>query len=512
MTVDQSNKSPTTYERMTAPFPVSDIRWRQGSYNPHDETLSMLPYVTARAIQVRLDEVFTPFGWKLSFNEVVSGSRLTAVRCALEVLHEGQWIAKEDAAHVDHSKSKVEMSIKGAYSDALKRAAVQWGIGRYLHDLSAKAPAVPCSAEHKRDYAIYTPLIIPEVPPDFAIPSEREAQQGRWDKFLEELEKLTASQAQERRTRQEQQLQEAGYPSAEAHHRVEDIATGARDTHVPRTDSFSVRESLVPPRSARPQVAPGAEPTSVTELLGSTARARAGIRTAPAQEGSDNSTEKQAAEAEVLAASDTQDAAHVVLEDKQVQVAAESAATTSQTRAEPETVVKAETPTTPPTTRSRTSRTQNPEHAAEDARIAEAAQKAAAVAVEQARAQAQAQAIQAASASKEPAPEKQADSTSAPAVVQEKPSSPTSPTSVNEGPREQPAEDKPIAAESDATVETWQLDGEDNKDYYDDIVKKLVTGSVPKTMLVNYMNAPRTKQALSERTRAFLSEKIRTHR
>ncbi|MFN2991986.1 Rad52/Rad22 family DNA repair protein, partial [Escherichia coli] len=43
---------------------------------------------------------------------------------------DGEWITKWDASE----NTQVE-AVKGGRSSAMKRAAVQWGIGRYLYDL-----------------------------------------------------------------------------------------------------------------------------------------------------------------------------------------------------------------------------------------------------------------------------------------------------------------------------------------------------------------------------------------
>jgi hypothetical protein len=54
------------------------------------------------------------------------------------------WVRKSDGA----GETQVEGE-KGAISDALKRAAVKWGIGRYLYDLDS--PWVPCETYQGND-------------------------------------------------------------------------------------------------------------------------------------------------------------------------------------------------------------------------------------------------------------------------------------------------------------------------------------------------------------------------
>lgn len=120
-----------THEQLTAPFPAHDIEWRvQSSGTKKDGTIwaKVLAYVTARAIMDRLDLVFGPFGWQVQYVPGPAGG----VVCRLGVWCEEtkSFVVKEDGAE----NTDVE-AIKGGISSALKRAAVTWGIGRYLYRL-----------------------------------------------------------------------------------------------------------------------------------------------------------------------------------------------------------------------------------------------------------------------------------------------------------------------------------------------------------------------------------------
>ena len=113
-------------KRLRAPFAPEEIEWRVGA-TTKDKTKGMaLAFVTNRAIQNRLDEVFGCFGWKNEYREWRGNSQL----CGISVKYEGEWITKWDGA----SDTDWEAT-KGGLSDAMKRAAYQWGIGRYLYNL-----------------------------------------------------------------------------------------------------------------------------------------------------------------------------------------------------------------------------------------------------------------------------------------------------------------------------------------------------------------------------------------
>lgn len=108
------------------PFSVKRISWRVGSTNQEKTKGIALAYIDARDVMGRLDEVFGMDGWSDSYTETPSG-RLV---CTLSVLIDGKWINKSDGA----GDTQVEGE-KGAISDAFKRAAVKFGIGRYLYEL-----------------------------------------------------------------------------------------------------------------------------------------------------------------------------------------------------------------------------------------------------------------------------------------------------------------------------------------------------------------------------------------
>ena len=111
-------------QKLSAPFNENEIEWRVGSTTKDKTKGMMLAYVTNRAIMNRLDDVVGPENWKQTFRELHDG-----VVCALSIRVNDEWITKEDGADL----TKIETT-KGGISDAMKLAAVQFGIGRYLYD------------------------------------------------------------------------------------------------------------------------------------------------------------------------------------------------------------------------------------------------------------------------------------------------------------------------------------------------------------------------------------------
>jgi len=120
--------------QLAAPFADSDIEWRYSSISKDKTSGLVVAYVTNRAIQNRLDAVLGIGGWK---NEFVpwhadKKNNKESQLCGLSIWIEerNEWLTKYDGA--DDSETE---PIKGGLSDSMKRAAVQWGIGRYLYEM-----------------------------------------------------------------------------------------------------------------------------------------------------------------------------------------------------------------------------------------------------------------------------------------------------------------------------------------------------------------------------------------
>lgn len=117
-----------------ADFPLDAIHWRAQTVTKDGTKALALAYLDARDVMDRLDSVLGSENWQDRYE--FFGPRTV---CYLSIRIDGEWITKADGA----GDTDVE-SEKGAISDALKRAAVKWGIGRYLYDLGNTW--VPCES------------------------------------------------------------------------------------------------------------------------------------------------------------------------------------------------------------------------------------------------------------------------------------------------------------------------------------------------------------------------------
>ncbi|SMB93597.1 single-stranded DNA-binding protein DdrA [Deinococcus hopiensis] len=113
-------------KRLQAPFPAHLVGWKPQAFNKERTRALLLAYVDARAVQDRLDAI-CPDGWTFEI-EVISGTTTPTVKGRLTVLG----VTREDIGEAGEGDYG---TLKAASSDALKRCAVQFGIGRYLYDL-----------------------------------------------------------------------------------------------------------------------------------------------------------------------------------------------------------------------------------------------------------------------------------------------------------------------------------------------------------------------------------------
>jgi hypothetical protein len=121
-------------EDLAQPFSSKVLSWKPQTITKDKKRALAVPYINARDVMDRLDQVMGPFNWQVEHKEV-AGRPVTGV--GIRSPENGDWIWKWDAGFVatGTSDEDQEKSVKGTCSDGLKRAGVMWGIGRYLHAL-----------------------------------------------------------------------------------------------------------------------------------------------------------------------------------------------------------------------------------------------------------------------------------------------------------------------------------------------------------------------------------------
>lgn len=124
-------------------FSSKDIEWRIGrcGIKNNKPWATALAYVQNRAIQKRLDSVCGKENWENEFREWHKDSQL----CGISIWVNDKKITKWDGA--DNTDFE---ATKGGISDSMKRAACQWGVGRYLYEI--EEAFVECSTVRQDGY------------------------------------------------------------------------------------------------------------------------------------------------------------------------------------------------------------------------------------------------------------------------------------------------------------------------------------------------------------------------
>jgi hypothetical protein len=141
-------------ELLAAPFPASEVRWKPQTVSGN-RALAIC-YIDARAVIDRLDEVLGIDGWTDDYAVLPDGS----VVCTLKAKIGDAWISKVDVGGPSEQPDEGDRR-KAAFSDALKRAAVKLGIGRYLYRL----PRQWVDWDVQKRCFVRTPTLPPSVLP-----------------------------------------------------------------------------------------------------------------------------------------------------------------------------------------------------------------------------------------------------------------------------------------------------------------------------------------------------------
>lgn len=130
------------------PFAPSQISWRVGSTTADKSRGMALAFIDARDVMLRLDQC-VGFAWQNRYTLSEGGVLI----CEIGIQINGEWIWRANGAGASDIEGE-----KGKASDAFKRAAVLWGIGRYLYSLPSPWVALK---EQGRTHVIAEPPQLP---------------------------------------------------------------------------------------------------------------------------------------------------------------------------------------------------------------------------------------------------------------------------------------------------------------------------------------------------------------
>jgi hypothetical protein len=144
--------------QLSRPFDPKEVKWKPAVVQGNRALA--LAYIDARVVQDRLDEVLGVENWQDDYEVLADNS----VVCNLRLRLGEEWLTKVDVGSPSEQPDGGDR-MKAAFSDALKRAAVKFGVGRYLYRLPSQ-------------WVDYDPVKrsfvrVPSLPP-FALPKNHE--------------------------------------------------------------------------------------------------------------------------------------------------------------------------------------------------------------------------------------------------------------------------------------------------------------------------------------------------
>jgi hypothetical protein len=140
------------------PFDPKEVKWKPQTAKGN--RAMAVAYIDARLIQDRLDDVLGVEGWQDEYELLPDGS----VMCRLRLRLGDEWVTKMDVGSPSEQPDNGDR-LKAAFSDSLKRAAVKFGVGRYLYRLPTQWVDYD---PQKRQFTQQPKL------PDFALPRNAE--------------------------------------------------------------------------------------------------------------------------------------------------------------------------------------------------------------------------------------------------------------------------------------------------------------------------------------------------
>jgi hypothetical protein len=100
-------------------------KWRVQSFSKKKPFAQCVAYIDARQVATLLDNEVGAENWQVDY-KTINGLLFAGIGIKVDT----EWVWKWDTG----TETEVEKD-KGLVSDSFKRAAVQWGVGRFLYDL-----------------------------------------------------------------------------------------------------------------------------------------------------------------------------------------------------------------------------------------------------------------------------------------------------------------------------------------------------------------------------------------
>lgn len=125
----------TIISQLRQPFPANRVDWKVQTAAGGEKAL-VVAYVDARDISERLNSV-CPNQWSTKFTPIYQSEKINAVECSLTIRDGDTSSTRSDVGVGDHEDDRLGAGLKILWSDAIKRAAVHFGVNSCVYELPA---------------------------------------------------------------------------------------------------------------------------------------------------------------------------------------------------------------------------------------------------------------------------------------------------------------------------------------------------------------------------------------
>ena len=131
------NTMEKAFRALQEPFPVKYLSWTVIATKKDKSDALVSPYVGRHHIMARFDDVLGPMNWQTGVQGQV-GYLIKGIGIRFEKSEEWVWRWEPGVYIAATDKNRRRIEVLGSATVGLRRAAIEWGVGRYLKFITAQ--------------------------------------------------------------------------------------------------------------------------------------------------------------------------------------------------------------------------------------------------------------------------------------------------------------------------------------------------------------------------------------
>lgn len=125
------------FRALQEPFPIKFLSWTIIATNKDNTDALVSPYIGRHHIMARFDDVLGPMNWQTGVVGQI-GYLIKGIGIRTEKSQEWVWRWEPGVYIAATDKNRKRIEVLGSATVGLRRAAIEWGVGRYLKFITAK--------------------------------------------------------------------------------------------------------------------------------------------------------------------------------------------------------------------------------------------------------------------------------------------------------------------------------------------------------------------------------------